>query len=99
MSFKIKIEQDAHSDIQHAIDWYNQQQPGLGRKFHAQVKTSFSKLRTNPFFQIRYENIHCLPLKKFPFMVHFTIDEKGREVTVLAIFHTSLNPEGWKKRK
>jgi hypothetical protein len=33
MTFKIKIEQEAHQDIQEGIDWYNQQQPGLGRKF------------------------------------------------------------------
>ncbi len=40
MAFKIKIEPEAHQDIQQGIDWYNEQQSGLGRKFHAEVKAS-----------------------------------------------------------
>jgi hypothetical protein len=53
MAFKIKIEPEALDDIQQGIDWYNKQQAGLGRKFHAQVKDCFKKLKTNPFFQVR----------------------------------------------
>jgi len=56
--YKIKIEPEAHQDIQEAIDWYNQQQPGLGRRFHTEVKVSFKKLEIHPFFQIRYDNVH-----------------------------------------
>ncbi len=55
MAFKIKIEPEAYQDIQEGIDWYNRQQPGLGRKFHAELKTSFKKLKTNPFFSFRYD--------------------------------------------
>jgi len=49
-------------DIQHGINWYNEQQPGLGRTFHAAVKHHLEKLRINPFYQVRYDDIHCLPL-------------------------------------
>jgi hypothetical protein len=40
--------------------------PGLGREFHAAIKAQLKKLKTNPFFQIRYDNVHCLPLKNLP---------------------------------
>lgn len=53
MAFKIRIEPEAHEDIQEGIQWYNEQKPGLGKKFHTQVKSYFNKLKTNPFFQIR----------------------------------------------
>lgn len=99
MAFKIKIEPEAHQDIQEGIDWYNEQQPGLGRKFHAEVKASFKKLKTNPFFQVRYDDVHCLPLKKFPYMVHYTVDDKSILVTVRAVFHTARDPKNWKSRK
>ncbi|MEQ6120503.1 type II toxin-antitoxin system RelE/ParE family toxin [Reichenbachiella sp. MALMAid0571] len=98
MAYKIKAEPEAHDDIQEGIDWYNEQKPGLGRKFHAEVKTYFKKLKTNPFFQVRYDDVHCLPIKKYPYMIHFTIDEENKIVTVKAVFNTSKDPKKWKKR-
>jgi len=75
------------------------QQAGLGRKFHAEVKAAFKNLKTNPFFQERYDGIHCLPLKKFPYMVHFSIHEQDQLVIVRAIFNTSIDPKAWKNRQ
>ena len=66
MPFTIKIEPEAEQNIQKGIDWYNEQIPGLGREFHAAIKAQLKKLKTNPFFQIRYDNVHCLPLKNLP---------------------------------
>ena len=99
MAFKIKIEPEVQQDIQEGIDWYNEQQPGLGRKFHAEVKASFKSLKINPFFQVRYNQVRCLPLKKYPYMVHFTVDEKNKTVIIRAIFNTSKDPKTWKRRK
>jgi hypothetical protein len=98
-NYKIKIEPEAHLDIQEAIDWYNQQQPGLGRRFHTEVKVSFKTLETHQFFQVRYDNVHCFILKKFPYMVHYTIDEQNKNIIVRAVFNTSRNPTIWKGRK
>ena len=98
MDFIIKIEPDAFLDIQEAITWYNKQQKGLGRKFHAAVLNHIDVLTKNPHFEIRYDAVRCLPLKKFPFIIHFTINELDKIVTVRAVFHTSINPTIWKDR-
>lgn len=98
MAFKIKIEPDARLDIQESIDWYNKQQKGLGKKFHSAILNSIESLIKSPHFEMRYDNVHCLPLNKYPFMIHFTIDEVKKIVVIRAIFHTSLNPDKWKKR-
>lgn len=99
MVYKIKIEASALDDIQEGIDWYNEQQSGLGRKFLSDVKASFNALKTNPFFQVRYDEVRCLPLKKYPYMIHFTIDQANKLVVVRAVFNTYLNPDTWTKRK
>lgn len=98
MSFKIIIEPEARLDIQEAIDWYNKQQKGLGKKFHSAVLKHINSLIKNPNFEIRYDSVHCLPLKNFPFMIHFTIDNAKKLVAIRAVFHTSLNPTNWNKR-
>ncbi len=99
MAFKIRIEPETFQDIQDGIDWYNNKQKGLGRKFLTEVKSSFSKLKVNPFFQIRYDNVRCYPMPKFPFMIHFTIDESAKFVLIKAIFNTSRYPKDLENRK
>jgi mRNA-degrading endonuclease RelE of RelBE toxin-antitoxin system len=98
MGFKIKIEPEAKEDIQSSIDWYNQQKKGLGKRFLKEVQKAFDTLSKNPFYQKRYENIFCFPIKKYPYMVHFTIDEVNNTVIVRGVFHTALDPKNWTKR-
>jgi toxin ParE1/3/4 len=38
-------------------------------------------------------------MKNYPYMVHFTVDEKNKTVVVRAIFNTSRDPDNWGKRK
>jgi hypothetical protein len=97
MSFKIKIESDAKLDIQQAINWYNKQQIGLGKKFYSVLMKHIEGLKKNPHYEIRYDSVICLPLKKFPFMIHFTVDKTEKIVSVRSVFHTSLNPEKWEQ--
>ncbi len=99
MAFKVNTEPEALEDIQEGIDRYNKQQPDLGRKFHSEVKVYFKKPKVNPFFQIHYDNVHCLPIKKYPYMIHFTINETDKIVTIKAIFNTSKDPINWKTDK
>ena len=66
MAFKVKIEPDARLDIQEAIDWYNKQQKGIGKKFHTALLIHIDSLTKNPHFENRYDTVHCLPLKKIP---------------------------------
>ncbi len=99
MAFTLVIDPRAIRDIQEAIDYYDEQQAGLGERFEAALNKHLLTLEKNPFFRIRYDNVHCLPLKKFPYMVHFTVDEGQQVVTVRAVFHTSLDPKKWKGRK
>jgi len=49
----------------------------------------------HPFYQVRYKNVRCLPMKKYPYMIHLTVDEKERIVTIRAVIHTSQNTDGW----
>ncbi len=72
--------------------------PDLVSIFLNSVNNSFSILEENPFYQIRYDDVRCLPIKKFPFMAHFTVDEIELLVKVYALVNTYRNPEKfWKK--
>lgn len=92
MAYKLKIEPLAKWDIQQEIHYYNNQQKGLGKRFHSEIKTYFTAIKANPFYQIRYDNIHCTPLKTFPAMIHYTINEAAKLIIVRAVINTHRNP-------
>ena len=98
MAYTIIIEPIALKDIQKAIDYYDEQLIGLGAKFEAALNQHLISLEKNPFFQLRYDQVHCLPVKKYSYMIHFTINEIDKTLTVRAVFHTSQDPNKWKKR-
>jgi mRNA-degrading endonuclease RelE of RelBE toxin-antitoxin system len=98
--YKIKIYTGALQDIQETTDWYNFKSQGLGTRYQSQVKRQINSLKNNPFlFAVRYTNVHCMLIKKFPFVVHFTINKKHSLVEVFAVYHTSRNPKIWLDRK
>jgi len=99
MAFSIFLDPRAVEDIQESIDYYDERESGLGRQFEKNLDQYFTILKKNPFFQVRYDNVRCLPLNKFPHMIHYTIDEEKEIVIVRAVFHTALDPEKWKQRK
>ena len=91
---EFKIDPRAFIDIQEQIDFYNLQQKGLGKKFHSEIKVYFKAIQKNPFYQIRYDNFRCLPLKIFPAMIHFSINEEEQLIVAHAVIGTRKNPKG-----
>ena len=98
MTYRVVIDPMAIRDIQQAIDYYDEQQPGLGEKFENTLNNHLLILETNPYFRVRYSNIHCLPLRKFPYMLHFTINKENKLVNIMAVFHQSRKPGNLKSR-
>lgn len=98
MAFSITVEPVALVDIQQGIDYYDAKQVGLGRKFEAALNRHFISLERNPFFEVRYEQVRCLPVKNYPYMIHFTVNEATQSVIVRGVFHTSIDPENWTDR-
>ncbi len=97
--YKIVITNSAKEDIKEAAKWYNRQKKGLGKQFLTYVKEKVFSLKTNPFIcQNRYSRIRTAVLKHFPYMLHYYVDEIQNLIVIIAVFHTSRNPEIWNDR-
>ena len=89
----------AKLDISDAAVWYNSKQKGLGKRVTKKVRSKVLFICKNPKAStVRYDNTRCAVLDVFPFMIHYTIDEQNKAIIVIAVFHTSLNPDRWRKR-
>lgn len=98
MVFKILITSKAHFDILEGIEWYNKQSADLGKRFYQTIQKKYKTLSQNPFFQIRYEDVRCLPLEKFPYMIHFIVEEERERVVVIGVICTHRDPRIWEER-
>jgi len=97
MPYTIQITHAAKKDIRDAFIWYDQQRKTLGTSFENNIVKAIKSIQDNPFsFQKRYGQTRICFLKRFPYGIHYQL--KGNEILIIAIFHTSLNPEKWEKR-
>ena len=97
--YKVKIELDALEDIQQITNWYEKQQLGLGKRFQnttiIQIDTLSKYAHSHT---IRYHEFRCMLIKKFPYMVHYYINEEYSLVEVFAVIGTSRDPQIWKRK-
>lgn len=64
----------------------------LGTSFEKNIVKAIESIEDNPFsFQKRNGQNRIYFLKRFPYGIHYQL--KGSEILIIAVFHTSLNPE------
>jgi hypothetical protein len=94
-NFEIIILSRAEIEIDEISDYYESIVEGLGFRFYFELRSYIDTLHTYPFFQNRYDTIRILPLKKFPYSIHFTVDENNKIVTIHAITCDYQNPDDY----
>jgi len=99
MPYKLIITDDADNDIENAMDWYENKQKGLGKKYLLSVKACVKLIVKNPFaFAKIYVQIRKANTNKFPYSLYFRINEISKELVVFAVIHNSRSEKKWKKR-
>ncbi len=96
--YKVVLLSPAKEDIINASAWYNKKQKGLGKRFSQSVRNTVSYIKNNPFaFSTRYENTKTAIVERFPYMLHYSIDDDEKTIVISSVLHTSRNPELWTK--
>ncbi len=90
--------QPARAELIDALDWYENEAPGLGRRFRMAVDAVIERMSANPRqFHVVYKSIRRALLRRFPYALMFVIEVDGT-LTVIACFHASRDPVHWQKR-
>ncbi|KAF2336471.1 hypothetical protein [Flavobacterium daemonense] len=90
--FKINILVRADLEVDEIAEYYESISKGLGTKFFKEYQEYVETLHTFPFFEEKYNIVRTLPLKKFPYTIHFTIDEVNNIVSIHAITSNHQDP-------
>jgi plasmid stabilization system protein ParE len=93
--YKVIFSSYALSDIEEVVLYYNTQQKGLGKRFAIQLQLPLKSIKSNPHFtSVHYDDVRCAQVPKFPYLVHYTIDEDTRTVLITAVYSTHQQPLG-----
>jgi len=98
--FTVKYAPEALQEIQQAVDYYNKVSVGLGSRFRQNLLDTIKTTKKNPAYNsFRYDEVRFAVVKKFPYAVHYTIDEFNRIVKVQAVLAFSQNRDtSWRIR-
>jgi len=99
-NFSVLKHDEVVQDLQTIVDYYNNAKSGLGNQFYKSFQKQ-SKLLKNDclFYEIRYSNVRCVKIGKFPFLIHYAVNELNKEVFIHAVIGMKQNPdETWGKR-
>ena len=93
----IRVLSCAESELIDAVAYYNEQCPGLGFEFAAEVKSAFARILDFPDAWPKFSarSRRCL-LDRFPYGVLY--HKFHDEILVLAIMHLRRSPSRWQDR-
>jgi toxin ParE1/3/4 len=95
MPYSIFITPTATDDIAVAIEYYNALSLDLGYRFSDVVAEYFGRIAEMPTASaIRYKTVRCKPIKRFPYLITYSIDETRQSINILRVFNTYQEPLG-----
>ena len=98
MILPIKLLEVAESEALEAIDWYENQEAGLGTKFRESAETTIASIQkhTRAFPVVHGSRVRSAQVRKFPYTIYFTI--QADRILIYSVFHHSRNPMIWHGR-
>ena len=99
MSYSIVNKTAVRVDIIEAVNYYKKINPELTKQFLFRIREAKIYIADSPkSFQIKYKEVRTLLLRKFPYHIHYLIDEDRHAIIILAIIHAYKNPNDYSKR-
>lgn len=92
MAFNIQTLIRAELELDEIVFYYENIQNGLGNKFLKDYENLLDILESFPFFERKYNIMRQLPFKKFPYTIHFQVDEFENIVYIESITCDYQNP-------
>jgi plasmid stabilization system protein ParE len=95
----LRILPEAEAELLAAAEWYESKQPGLGSAFVEAVGGALESIveapQTSPLWRRGYPYRRHV-LRRFPYIIVFTVAEPSVEVTAIA--HSKRRPGYWVRR-
>lgn len=100
MTYKVVITSVAQSNIEKAIVYYkNNVSVKVASLFLQDFKHTINAIQKVKYFNFFFDHFRGKPLKKFPFIVFYTLDESSKIIMIKAVFNTNHDTNKYPKNK
>ena len=91
---KIVFDKLAQLELDDALEYYELEAPGLGKRFKVEVKSGIRRIHEYPDAWTKEKNdVRRYYLHKFPYKILYSIEEDY--IYVIAIAHCHRRPDYW----
>lgn len=99
MNCRIEFSASVKADLKEIDDWYRKISKHLVERFYEEYNDEINFIRENPFSkEKKYDECRICNLNKFPFAIHYQYFESQNSILIIGIYHSSRNPNIWKRR-
>lgn len=99
MPYQLQHFDEVEADVNNAKAWYKEQKEGLEIEFATAIEKTINRILETPkAYSVRYKKVRVAHPRKFPYNIHFYIDEPNNTVVITAIVHSKRHPKIAKKR-
>ena len=97
LSLPVALRPTARAEYDEAVAWYEAAQAGLGDDLEAAVEAVLQAVSTTPDrYPLAEGDVREAPVRGFPYCIYYRV--RAARVVVLAIYHQSRDPAGWRSR-
>ena len=93
----VVFDHDARAEFLEAVQYYEDSQIGLGRRFRVAVESAVKSIAENPFrYRVLHPPFRSYLLPNFPYAIIYCIEPEN--ILIIAVAHTKRKPGYWVKR-
>jgi plasmid stabilization system protein ParE len=93
----VVFDPDARAEFLEAVQYYEDSQGGLGRRFRVAVESAVKSIVENPFrYRVLHPPFRRYLLPNFPYAIIYCIEPEN--ILIIAVAHTKRKPGYWIKR-
>ena len=98
MPVPLILTEKAQEDLDDAFQWYEDQEPELGKEFIRCIDAKIAELNRHPLHHqvVQSDQVRRALINRFPFSIYFVNEEEL--ITIFAILHQRRSPKFWKSR-
>ena len=96
--FKIVFNDIFFKDVELVSNYYSEISQQVKDKFALSINEQVKVIKSNPFVKsLRYDDVRLAQISKFPYAIHYSIDEKENIVEIHRLLSYYQSTDNWVK--
>ena len=95
---KILFDPLAYAEMEDAVEWYEHEKSGLGKKFKNEIDGALDRIVRHPTWSIETRpGVFRIRIKIFPYKLLYSVLDDS--IVILAVSHNHRDPNHWCGRR